>query len=80
MTKKQSQRAEAKAAEERRDNGSYHHGEETVVVGLRVSVAWRDAMQAAMDESAGGIGDGSLSRFISHHAGQSAMFKWGRTG
>jgi len=79
MTKRQAQRAEAKAAEGRRETGDYHHGEETVVVSFRATRAWVDAMQAAMDESTDGIGDGSLGKFAMHHAGKSAMFKWGRT-
>ena len=77
-TARQTQRSAARNAEQRRDNGTYHHGEQTVVIGLRVSVAWRDAMLDAMNESINGIGDGSLSKFVQHHAGKSAMYKWGR--
>jgi dihydroxyacetone kinase len=79
MTKRQAQRAEARAAEGRRETGSYHHGEETVVVSFRATRAWVKAMKAAMDSSTDGIGGGAFGTFVQHHAGKSAMFKWGRT-
>ena len=63
MTELQARREDAKAIEASRQD-AYHNGADTVVVGLRMTRALRDALIEAKDNSTGEFGGGALSPFL----------------
>jgi len=72
MTELQARREDAKAVEASRQD-AYHNGSDTVVVGLRMSVALRDALVEAKDSSNGEFGGGALSPYIVNQLVESVL-------